>query len=245
MRVLVLAGTGEARALVKGLQGAGHSVVASLSGATRMPADLGCETRTGGFGGDEGFRDWLTKNPVDLVVDATHPFAHRVSLRTFDICKAQSTPYLQILREEWTPTGEDNWVFLDHPEEASHHISAKDVVFLATGRQTLRSFADVTAKHLYCRQIDPPDGPFPFAKGEFIIGRPPFSQDSEEALFKKLGITCLVVKNAGGDASRTKLDAARALGMRVLMINRPLQPAGEKAQNVSEALRKVANLAHH
>lgn len=245
MKILVLAGTGEARALIQGLVEAGHSVVASLSGATRMPKQLGCETRVGGFGGDAGFVAWLAAHPVDLIIDATHPFAHRISNRTFKICAEKGLPYLQILRQEWTANSGSNWFFIDKPEDAADHISADDVVFLATGRQTLQSFARVKAKWLYCRQIDPPDGEFPFEKGEFIIGRPPFSQEDEVALFKKLGVSCLVVKNAGGQASRTKLDAARALGIRVLMINRPVQPAGLKVETVSKALDWVAKYADH
>ncbi|NNK79193.1 MAG: cobalt-precorrin-6A reductase [Litoreibacter sp.] len=236
MNILLLAGTGEARELATRLTEAGHHVTASLSGATRGPADLGCGTRSGGFGGDAGFSRWLEDHPVDLVVDATHPFAHRISGRTARICAAKSIPYLQILREQWGASQEDKWIFIDHPSDATKHIEPDETVFLATGRQTLEDFDGLKENRLICRQIDPPEHPFPFPNGEFLVGRPPFSVADEVTLFKRLGVDWLVVKNAGGAASRSKLDAAREMGLRVLMLNRPPQPDAPKVATVQEAL---------
>ena len=105
--------------------------------------------------------------------------------------------------------------------EAAPHISPGAVVFLATGRQSLPKFANLAHAQLICRQIDPPQRAFPWPNGDYLIGRPPFSVTDEEALFRRLNVDVLVVKNAGGAASRTKLDAARTLGLKVLMIERP------------------------
>ncbi|MBE0414896.1 precorrin-6A/cobalt-precorrin-6A reductase, partial [Yoonia sp.] len=62
------------------------------------------------------------------------------------------------------------------------------------------------------------------------------------ALFRRLGVDVLIVKNAGGVASRTKLTAARQLGIPVLMIARP--PVGDwpVVSTVAEALDWVARL---
>lgn len=243
MRVLLLAGTGEAKAAARGLVSRGHDVVASLAGATRAPRDLGCRTRTGGFGGEAGFRAWLDANPVDLVVDATHPFAHRISARTARVCADLGLAYVQLLRPAWEPAAGDRWTFIDAPEDASEHIQPGARVFLATGRQTLEQFAGLSSCYLICRQIDPPVGPFPFPNGEFMVGRPPFSVADEVALFRLLHIDWLVVKNAGGDMSRSKLDAAREIGLPVLMINRPKMPDGPKVQTVKQLMEWVD--AHH
>lgn len=245
MNILLLAGTSEARRLAKALSDQDHQVTASLAGATRAPLDMGCETRVGGFGGDAGFRAWLDAHPVDLVVDATHPFAHRVTARSVAICEEAGVPILQVNRPGWTTEGGDLWTFIDHPEQAAAHIEPGARVFLATGRQTLHDFANLSESHLFCRQIDPPDGPFPFPNGEYVVGRPPFSIEEEIGLFQKLGIDVLVVKNAGGAMSRSKLDAARALSMPVLMINRPKRPDGPIVDSVADALDWVAAHAHH
>ncbi|EPX78936.1 cobalt-precorrin-6A reductase [Litoreibacter arenae] len=239
MRILLLAGTSEARDLSQALVAQGHEVTASLAGATRAPRDLGAETRVGGFGGEQGFRDWLAAHPVDLVIDATHPFATQISERTARVCADEQIVNLQVIRESWMPKNGDNWTFIDRPEEAADVIPQGARVFLATGRQTLPDFHGLSSCYLICRQIDPPDGPFPFDNGEFLVGRPPFSIKDEVELFTKLQIDWLVVKNAGGTMSRSKLDAARALGMPVLMINRKRPPEGPKVATVEGALEFV------
>lgn len=236
MRILLLAGTSEARDLAAALVAKGHSVTASLAGATRAPRDLGCNTRMGGFGGEQGFRDWITQNPVDLVIDATHPFAVNITARSARVCGEMNLPYLQVLREEWSASTGDKWTFIDEPEQSETVIPDNSRVFLATGRQTLERFSGLSSCYLFCRQIDPPNGPFPLSNGEFLVGRPPFSVEDEVALFTKLKIDWLVVKNAGGDMSRSKLDAARQMGMPVLMINRAQRPVGPKVATVGAAL---------
>ncbi|TDT77894.1 precorrin-6A/cobalt-precorrin-6A reductase [Litoreibacter halocynthiae] len=236
MRILLLAGTSEARDLAHALVERGHQVTASLVGATRAPRDLGCETRIGGFGGEQGFRDWLAAHPVDLVIDATHPFAVQITDRTARVCAEVGLEHLQLRRDPWVPADGDNWTFIDHPAQAESVIQAGSKVFLATGRQTLEQFAGLSSCTLICRQIDPPEGPFPFENGEFLVGRPPFSIEDEVQLFTNLKIDWLVVKNAGGVMSRSKLDAARQIGLPVLMINRTTPPDGPIVTSVDAAL---------
>ena len=155
------------------------------------------------------------------MLDATHPFAHRISARTANVCDESSIPYCQLLRPEWVAQKGDKWTHITCEEDAARHIETGATVFLATGRQTLDRFASLAHARLICRQIDPPDRPFPFPNGQFLVGRPPFPVEDEVNLFERLGVDWLVVKNAGGEASRTKLTVARQLGIRVAMIARP------------------------
>ncbi|SLN10908.1 Precorrin-6A reductase [Pseudoruegeria aquimaris] len=237
MKLLLLAGTGEARRLAERLSTCGGiEVIASLSGATRSPAPLPVPTRSGGFGGEGGQIKFIQKNGIGAVVDATHPFAHRISARSAALCAKLQIPYLQLLRPEWRAEPGDRWVQVGSGREAPAHIPPGARVFLAVGRQTLTEFESLTACHLICRQIDPPEGAFPFPNGEYHVGRPPFSVAQEEALFRRLRIDWLAVKNAGGEASRTKLVAARNLGLPVLMLARPPQPDAERVETVDAAL---------
>ena len=242
MTLLLLAGTGEAIAIAKALRDAPLPVVASLAGATRLPREMAVPTRAGGFGGDAGFRAFLHEAGITAVLDATHPFAARVSRRTARICQEENLPYCQLLRPEWQPQEGDDWVMIECEEAAAKHIAPGSTVFLATGRQTLGRFANLSACRLICRQIDPPDREFPFTNGEFLVGRPPFSVEEEMRLFNELKIDWLVVKNAGGEAPRSKLVAARKLGIPVAMINRPKQPEGLKVTSVQAALDWVKAL---
>jgi len=237
MRLLVLAGTREARDIAVQAAGlAGVEVRASLAGATRAPLPLGVATRKGGFGGREKFGKYLRDNLIDAIIDATHPFAARISRRTGEVAAEQHVPLLHVLRPGWRPGSGDRWLMLAREEDAAAMIPPSARVFLATGRQSLPRFAGLAGHEIICRQIDPPDGPFPFPGGRFLVGRPPFSVADEVALFRDLGIDWLVVKNAGGAASASKLVAARALGMPVAMLRRPPDPPGEIVETVGEAL---------
>jgi precorrin-6A/cobalt-precorrin-6A reductase len=242
MTLLLLAGTGEARLIAAQLAARGVRAVASLAGATRQPATLALPTRSGGFGGRAGFVDYLKAENISAVLDATHPFAQRISHRTAEVCAERGLPYVQFLRPAWQAQAGDKWTFLDHEAEAAEHIAEGATVFLATGLQNLEDFANLRGRKVICRRIDPPRAAFPFANGDYLVGRPPFSVEDEIKLFQKLGVNWLVVKNSGGAASRSKLDAARALGLRVALIRRPAQPEGQKVTTVAEALDWVAQL---
>ena len=242
MTVLLLAGTGEAKRIAWGLTDTGINVIASLAGATRSPEPLPLETRIGGFGGEDGFRAFLETEKISAVLDATHPFAEQITNRTARVCSELGLPYAQLVRPPWEPETGDIWTSIDSPEEAAAHISSDAVVFLATGRKTLAEYANLEGRRVLCRMIDPPTAPFPFEGGEFVIGRPPFSPRSEAQLFQALGVTHLVVKNAGGEGGRAKLDAARALKIQVLLLNRPEMPVVTQLSNVQEALAWVTSL---
>ncbi|MEN9010963.1 MAG: cobalt-precorrin-6A reductase [Yoonia sp.] len=242
MTILLLAGTAEAKDIARGLADRNIPAIASLAGATRSPTSLGIETRIGGFGGAEEFRDYLHTAGISAVIDATHPYAKRITGRTVTICKEVGIPYLQVLRPAWTPQAGDDWTQIDCEEEAAEIIPKGATVFLGTGRQTLEKFSGLEGCRVICRQIDPPTAPFPFEGGEFLIGRPPFSVAREKAIFAELGIEWIVVKNAGGEASATKLIAARELGVPVLMMARPPMPAALRVDNADDALLWASRL---
>ncbi len=240
--LLLLAGSGEARVLAAILAAdAGWRVTASLAGATRAPLPLGVATRTGGFGGDAGFAEWIMRAGVSAVIDATHPFAARISARTARICAAAGVPCVQLMRPGWTAGPGDDWQRLSAPEDVASFIPQGARVFLATGREGVRRFANLSPRPVWCRRIGPPDGPFPFAGGAWLSGRPPFAVADEVATFGRLGIDWLVVKDSGGDASRAKLDAARTLGLPVAMLRRP-DPVGRHVTTAKEALQWLDGL---
>lgn len=237
MTLLVLAGTSDARSVLEGLQGV--DVIASLSGATRAPAELPAQTRIGGFGGVEGFRDYLKANGIMGVVDATHPFAAKMSRTAATVCQELGLPHIILQRPEWLAAQDDTWYFVDRVAEVADIIPMDTTVFLGTGRQTLPEFSCLSGRHLLARVIDPPKNPFPFENGEFLVGTPPFTIAEEVALFLEKGIDWMVVKNAGGAKSRSKLDAARELGIPVAMINRPELPDAIVVETVKDALKWI------
>lgn len=243
MTLLLLAGTSEARDLARLLAASGIPAHASLAGATRSPKSLDLPTRIGGFGGADGFKAYVADQKISAVIDATHPFAHQITTRSARLCAGLGLPYLNVMRPGWTPQDGDRWTWIAHPQDAARHIGPDATVFLATGRQTLEGYADLAPRRILLRQIDPPTAPFPWEGGEFVIGRPPFSRSSERSLFEALGVDVLVTKDSGGLAARTKLDAARDLGISVLMLRRPPMTGIPQVDTVGAALNWALNLA--
>lgn len=236
-----MAGTREARAVAVGLQRARIPAVASFAGVTRAPELPDIPSRIGGFGGEAAFEAYLAEAKITHIIDATHPFATRISARVARVAPRLGLSAIHVLRAPWRPGPGDHWTQIATEEEAAAHLRQNDRVFLATGRQTLARFANLAPRPVFCRQIDPPRQPFPFPGGEFVVARPPFSETDEIALFKRLAIDALIVKNAGGAMSATKLAAARALGMPVIMIKRPPPPKGRIVETAEEALAWIGS----
>lgn len=234
--ILLLAGSTEARNLAGHLASSGIKAVASLAGVTDDPLTYPIETRVGGFGGEEGFRAYLKEAGITAVIDATNPFAEAITARTARVCRELGLPYLLYERKIWRSQPGDAWHHLYDLAELPAMIPEGARVFLATGRQSLERIGPLLpGRHLVCRVIDAPEGPFPY-EGEWITGRPPFSEAEEIALFERLKPDFLVVKNAGG-AARGKLDAARKLGIPIAMIARPPVPEGvERREQLLDAL---------
>ena len=221
----MLAGTGEARRLAGKLAEMSNvTATASLAGVTQRPMELAIPTRHGGFGGDDRFRNFLILNDIGAVIDATHPFAAHVTNRTAKICAKANLPYVYVLRPEWRPQPGDDWHYFDQEKEVASLVKPGQTVFMATGPNGLYHYRDLQDCHVICRRIDPPLTPFPFEGGEYLLGRPPFSEQDEIETFRRVNVDWLVTKNSGGDASRSKLDAARALGIKVALMNRPAPP---------------------
>ncbi len=241
MTVLLLAGTTEGRHIATAMADERIDGHASIAGVTEDPAPLDLPMRVGGFGGSDGFEAFLDDRKIRAVVDATHPFAARITSRTAAICTARGMPYLHVLRPPWIEEEGDDWVHAASIDDAIEAVPLGACVFLATGRQTLGEFAGLEGRRVICRVIDPPREPFPFEGGEFVIGRPSVHVEDEIGLFEELGVDVIVTKNSGGPG-RGKLDAARALGIDVVMIARPPMPKAERVATVEEALHWIRRL---
>jgi precorrin-6A/cobalt-precorrin-6A reductase len=223
--VLILGGTAEARDLAGRLASrSGLRVVSSLAGRVSDPALPAGEVRIGGFGGAGGLAGWLTANDVAAVVDATHPFAQNISSNATGACARTGTPLLSLVRPPWTPGEHDAWHEAGSLEEAAGLLpSLGRRAFLTTGRQGLAPFAALERLWFLIRCVDPPTGPLPPAR-EVILARGPYAAGAELALMRGHRIDVLVTKNSGGAMTAGKLDAARELGIPVVMVRRPPLP---------------------
>ena len=241
--VLILGGTREARDLAGLLAGPPDlRVVSSLAGRVRDPALPAGEVRIGGFGGADGLAGWLRDQRVDAVVDATHPFARTISANAAAACAATGVPLLGLAREPWTAGPDDRWHEVDSLPDAAALLPALGRrVFLTTGRQGLAAFAAVDQAWFLIRCVDPPDEPLP-ADGQVILARGPYDAAAERALMAEHRIEVLVTKNSGGPLTAGKLDAARELGLPVVMVRRPDRPDVPLRSTPEQAARWLAEV---
>ncbi len=244
MRVLLLAGTTEAAALAALLADRPDiEVMASLAGRTTTPAPLPCPVRTGGFGGADGLARELHTGGYDALVDATHPFATVMPHNAAAAATATGIPRLRLARPPWCPGAGDDWHEVADLEAAAALLPGLGArrVLLTTGRLELASFAAVPGVHFVVRSIEPAD-PMPLTDATVLLARGPFSVDDEVAVLRDHRIDTIVTKNSGAAATAAKLAAARTLALRVVMVRRPPQPPGPRADTSDAALRWLDTL---
>jgi precorrin-6A/cobalt-precorrin-6A reductase len=236
-RVLLLGGTAEARELAARLHPQ-VDIVSSLAGRVPDPALPVGAVRIGGFGGIHGLREWVRDEHVDVIVDATHPFAATITANVAEVCGQLRLPYLLLVRRAWDP---GTAIVVASDTHAAEVVFQQQFsrVFLTTGRSGVAAFVDSDAWVLI-RAVTAPDNDLLPRHHRLVLSRGPYCYDGEYALLREHRIEVLVTKNSGGQMTRAKLDAAAALDVPVVMVNRPPLPAGVRTvHSVDQAVEWV------
>ncbi|WTX00324.1 cobalt-precorrin-6A reductase [Streptomycetaceae bacterium NBC_01309] len=249
--VMILGGTSDARQLAARLVAAqsgaaqppgGVRVVSSLAGRTKAPVLPQGETRVGGFGGVPGLAAWLREHRVAAVVDATHPFAARISANAVAACAEAGVPLLRLQRPGWTERDGDDWRRVGSAEEAAALLPGVGRrVFLTTGRMETAPYAGLDDLWFLLRSVEPPEDAVP-RHLELLLARGPFTVADEVALMRRHAIDVVVTKDSGGGQTAAKLDAARELRLPVVVITRPAVAAEACVASVAEAEQWVARV---
>lgn len=230
-RVLLLGGIGEALTLARHL---GPAHIYSLAGLGKVPNDLDCQVRVGGFGGAEGLADFIHKQGIDLLVDATHPYAAQISHNAARAAQQAGMACWALRRPGWKASPEDDWrEVVDWPTLITALGDFQRPLF-TLGREPLEHLHEIPAhQHWTVRCLhSQPATP----RAEVIGARGPFSLEDERALFERLDCDVLVSKNSGSAATEHKLQVARERGVPVLVLQRPLLPAVDREFSAPEAL---------
>ena len=239
-RLLILGGTAEGRALAEAAQarfGPTLSVISALAGRTRSPLLPAGVVRIGGFGGAEGLAAYLREERIGLLVDATHPFATRISAQACEAATLAGTARLVLVRPPWRSEPGDRWIDVADVEAAARAIPAgAGRVFLTVGGRALAPFAGRPDIWFLVRLVDAPAEPIPLARHLLICARGPFAEADERQLLTAHGIDCLVTRASGGAATAAKLAAARARALPVVMVRRPDPPPGAQASSIEGTL---------
>jgi precorrin-6A/cobalt-precorrin-6A reductase len=244
LRALILGGTSEAHLLAEAAAQAGLDATYSYGGRTRAPAAQRLPTRIGGFGGASGLAEYIRREAITHVVDATHPFAAEMSRNAVAACAASGAQLIALERPPWRKSPDENWIEVADVASAVTALPLEPAcVFLGIGRQHIAPFG-ARPQHSYTlRFVDPPDGALPLPMAEVIVSRGPFELSDEVQMMRSRRIDWVVARNSGGMGARAKIDAARQLGLPVIMISRPEMPDRPKAESVAEVMQWLGHRA--
>ena len=244
-RLLILGGTGAAAALAtRAIDEFGEmlSVISSLAGRVSKPRPLPGQVRVGGFGGSDGLARYISTEKIDLLIDATHPFATTISANAQAACLQTGTRRLILERPSWPSLPDGNVITVDNFDAAAQAVSnLGGRVFLSFGHRGLEAFAALSGLSFVVRVIEPPKTPLPISGATVITGRPPFSLADEKALLKNQAIDIVVSKNSGGASVPAKITAAMEAGLPIVMIARPPTESGEAAGTLDDALGWISD----
>ena len=238
MKILILGGTGEARELAGRLVALGHAVTTSLAGRTSRPALPEGELRVGKFGGIPGLVGYLKAMRFDRLVDATHPYAGLISINAVAAAQQTGIPLVRYMRPAWVEPVGAGWVRVSSLDDAAEALPPMANVLVTTGHEGLEVLLRRNDCRLLVRLIEEPENDLP-GHARLIIGRPPYGVEQERALFRREGITHLVTKNSGGEATAAKLVAAREMDAEVIMVARPVYGPAVEVGSVEEAVEAV------
>lgn len=242
MRVLVLGGTAEARALAAELVERDVPVVSSLAGRVSHPRLPPGQVRIGGFGGAEGLAAALREGGFTHLVDATHPFATTMTANAAHVARLTGIPALRLARPGWADRpGSEGWHWVrGYAEARARAERLGERRFLTTGRQTLPHFSSWADRFVLVRLVEPPDQPLP-GSWAVLLDRGPFEVESEKAILAEHGIEVLVTKDSGGPYTSAKLTAADAADVPIVVVVRPPTPAGiPEVASVGEVIEALS-----
>lgn len=242
-RILILGGTTEARALAARLAHDDRfDTTLSLAGRTSDPKEQPVPVRIGGFGGAEGLARYLMAEGIELLIDATHPFAARISRNAAEASGRSAVPVMALRRPAWEMREGDRWIRVSSVTEAVRRLpESPERVFLAIGRQEASQFS-ARPEHAYLvRSVDPVIPPLAVPDARYLLACGPFGLEDELDLLKREQIGLIVAKNSGGSATYAKIEAARMLSIPVIMVERQEPPGVQAVPTVEAAL---AHLDH-
>ncbi len=234
--ILLIGGTREAVLINEKLASRSDmKLVTSLAGRTKYPDNLSGEVLKSGFIAHDGMAAFMKKRAIDLVIDASHPYAVQISRKASDICDELGIRYLRYERPAWQEEPGDRWIRVSSVEEAVREAASFSRLFLSIGRQEVSAFESLSPDLVLLRSVEPVSFTLPNGEVRHILEKGPFDLENEIRLLKEHNIQALVSKNSGGKAVYPKIEAARSLGLPVILLDRPASPEGEAVTSL-EAL---------
>ena len=231
MRLLILGGTADGRQLAEILHRQGVPLIYSVAGLVRTPK-VGCEVVSGGFSQFGGLEEYSQQQEITAILDATHPYAAKISATAVSAAKSCGIPCWRFYRESWQETSADSWKRFSKWKDLIAALSNENRLFLTVGQIEQEYLEQLASKSegVLLRTAVAPKINLP-SNVEWIKAIGPFAEEDEYTLMQQYNIDALVSKNSGGDSTVAKLFAARKLKIPVYMLERPVLETADKIFN--------------
>ena len=235
--ILLLGGVTEALAIARTL---GPEHIYSLAGVGRVPTDLTCQVRVGGYGGVDGLAQFVRDEHIGLILDATHPYAAQISQNAAQAARLCGVPCWALRRPAWRPQAGDDWREVADWAELIEALKPFKRPLFTLGREPLQHLDEIPQEQFWTlRALEVYPGN---ERCEVIGARGPFLIEDERALFERQKIDVLISKNSGSTATEPKLEVARERGVPVLVVRRPvLAQVDRELLSLEETLIALAN----
>lgn len=222
-RILLLGGVTEALTIARTL---GPQHIYSLAGIGRVPTDLACQVRVGGYGGAEGLAQFVRAKHISLILDATHPYAAQISANAAQAARLCAIPCWALRRPAWQPQPADDWREVSDWAGLVEALKPFQRPLFTLGREPLQHLDEIPAGQFWTlRALDAYPGN---ERCEVIGARGPFLLEDERALFERRQIDVLISKNSGSSATEPKLQVARERGVPVVVLQRPVLAGADR-----------------
>ena len=237
-KILIIGGTNEGNILASFLENHNFEYIISYAGIVEEVYKKTFRKRVGGFGGKTGILDFIKKNKITHVIDASHPFSIKISVNTFNVCESCNIPIVNFTRKPWAEKKGDNWIKVRNFEESVNHLKGKAKnVFLAIGKKNLHVYKKYSQHFYLLRVINNNNITNFFPNQKYITYDPSYNVKEEVKVLKNYKIDVIVSKNSGGELAYCKIVAARKLKIPVIIIARPKSLNLKKVYNLESVLR--------
>jgi len=237
-KILIVGGTQEGNKLAEVFHHHKYDYTISYAGIVNKVHEKEFSKRIGGFGGKNGIIDYVKKNKITHIIDASHPFSKKISFNTFSACKTLDLPLIHFSRKPWYKSKKDNWIRVKSFQESTNYLkSASKKIFLAIGKKNLEIYKNFSHHFFLLRLLENKNNIRFFPNQECIVSEGPFHVEEDIKILKKYNIDMIITKNSGGNGAYSKIIAARELGITVIIISRPRGAKVKKVYNFDSILK--------
>ena len=249
-KVLVIAGTTDAKTVIERLLEKNHDTAVTVT--TRLGAGMLDEFKNLDIYQGKLNKEHITQlirtlKPACLI-DAANPFSTEITRNAINVCKYEALPYIRYERERVSYEDDpDITIVKNYGEACDVLMNCEGNILLTLGSNKIETFKKIPdySQRVYLRVL--PDWKvlskcesLGFSPKNIIAIKGPYNEALNIELFKYCQAAVLVTKESGNMGGVVdKINAAKKLGMKIILVDRIEACCNNKFSSVEELLKCV------